>query len=103
MTNETDVRWLDELGLHGAVLAKDPEAFAELMRRYDPVVRAHLLRITPEDRIDEEVAGFWCGLLDGERLRGWEPELGGLLAQWIGVLAAQACAARIRTEERRAA
>jgi hypothetical protein len=48
--------------------------------------------------IEIELAGFWCGLLgDGfARLRFWEPQLGGLLAQWVNVLAAQACAARLR-------
>ncbi len=88
-----DVRWLDEVGLHNAVVQGDQEAFSELMRRFDPIVRAHVARVTPEDSIDAELAKFWCGwVADGfARLRGWEPELGGLLAQWIGVLAAQAC------------
>ena len=100
-----EVRWLDEVGLHQAVVAGDQEAFAELMRRFDPIVRAHIARVTPEDQIELELAKFWCGFIaDGfARLCGWEPELGGLLAQWIGVLAAQACAARLRSEERRAA
>ena len=101
MTNERDlsgnVRWLDEVGLHQAVVRGDREAFAELMRRFDPVVRPHIARVTPEELVDAELAKFWCGwIADGfARLRGWEPELGGLLSQRIGVLAAQACAARL--------
>jgi hypothetical protein len=87
-----DVRRLDGVGLLRAVIAGDPEAFAELMRRFDPVVRAQVARVTPKESIDEEIAEFWCGLI-GERfapLQGWEPD-GGLLAQWISFLAAQAC------------
>lgn len=87
-----DVRWLDEVALHGAVVSGDQEAFAELRRRFDPVLRARLLRFTPEAEIDGELARFWCTWVqDGfARLRGWEPSLGCLLGQWIVVLAAQA-------------
>jgi hypothetical protein len=92
MTKETDVRWLDEVALHKAVVAGDPEAFAELMRRFDPIVRAQLARVAREEAINEAMAGFWCGLItdDLARLRNWKPKLGGLLAQLVVGLAAQA-------------
>jgi hypothetical protein len=106
MTNERiDVRWLDEEGLHEAVVAGDPEAFAELMRRYDPVVRHQVWRVlggsrlTADESLDERMAAIWCALLDDAsfaRLREWDPERCGLLATWIAHLAACACADRLR-------
>jgi hypothetical protein len=111
MTNERngkwDVRWLDEIALHAAVVDGDPEAFAELMRRYDPVVRDQVWRMLAGSRlvacdaslttIDERVAEFWCWLLDGmEQLREWDPDQCGLLASWLAMLAARSCADRLR-------
>jgi len=95
-----NVRWLDEQALHVSVMAGDGEAFAELMRRYDPVVRRQLWRVAPleVDGVDEEVAEFWCALIevDLKPLAGWHAGLGGPLAQWLQMLAAQAAAARVR-------
>jgi hypothetical protein len=97
MTNEEraygDVRWLDERALHAATLAGDPEAFAEVMRRYDPVVRYKIWRVlgghllAPE-ALDGRVAELWCALLadDLALLRQWDPELGELFAPWLGNL-----------------
>jgi hypothetical protein len=98
MTNEMnfDVQWLDEVALHQAVVGGDPEAFAELIRRFDPVVRVHVARSTPEGSLEEAMAEFWIGLIRDPRLGAWDPELGGLLAQWIAMIAAQVCALRLR-------
>ena len=108
MTNDRngkwDVKWLDEIALHRAVLDGDPEAFAELMRRYDPVVRDQIWRmlagsrLLATDALDERVAEFWCSLLDDmDRLAEWDPEQCGLLASWLALLAARACADKLRT------
>ncbi len=94
MKNDGDVKWLDEVALHEAVVGGDPEAFAELIRRFDPVVRAQVSRAVPEETLEDELAGFWIGLIRDPRLRAWEPERGGLLAQWIGALASRARDAR---------
>ena len=93
-----NVRWLDEVALHVSVMAGDREAFAELMRRYDPIVRRQLARAAADGAIDEEVAEFWCALIEVELrpLAGWHAGLGGPLAQWLQMLAAQAAAARVR-------
>jgi hypothetical protein len=101
MTNEHDVQWLDEVGLHQAVVGGDPEAFAELIRRFEPIVRPQVMRSVPEALVELELAEFWIGLIRDPKLRAWEPELGGLFAQWIGTLAAQACA-RVRDGKRAA-
>jgi hypothetical protein len=89
-----DVQWLDEVALHQAVVGGDPQAFGELIRRFDPVVRAQLARTTQEERLEEELAEFWIALIRDPRLTAWEPALGGLFAEWIGMLAAQT--ARVR-------
>jgi hypothetical protein len=68
----TNVRWLDEVALQKQVLAGDQEAFAELMRRFDPVMRCRL--------DDEELAAFWCRRLGD--LAAWNPDEG-MLAQWL--------------------
>ena len=96
MTKETDVRWLDEVALHKAAVGGDEEAFAELMRRFEPMVRTQLARVACEEAINEAMAGFWCGLItdDLAQLRAWAPELGGLLAQWVMRLAALAVRSR---------
>jgi hypothetical protein len=101
MTNEResmqgDVQWLDEVGLHQAVVGGDPEAFAELIRRFDPLVRAQVARAAPEEQLEQEMAEMWLALIRDPRLRAWEPAWGGLLADWVGMLAAQACALRQR-------
>jgi hypothetical protein len=108
MTNERgkggDVRWLDERALHATVMAGDSEAFAELMRRYESVVRQQLGRAlaggrgTTNDATDELVAEFWCELLRDDRraLRAWDDERYGLLAPWLGALAARAGAEELR-------
>jgi hypothetical protein len=99
-----DVRWLDEIALHAAVVDGDPEAFAELMRRYDPVVRDQIWRmlagsrLLASDALDERVAELWCWLLDDgmEQLREWDPDQCGLLASWLAMLAARSCADKLR-------
>jgi hypothetical protein len=100
MTNEmNDVQWWDEVALHQAVAGGDPEAFAELIRRFDPVVRAQLQRAIGQERIEEAMAEFWIGLIRDPKLLKWDPELGGILGPHIGALAAQVA----RLQERRAA
>jgi hypothetical protein len=105
MKNEKDVRWLDEMGLHRAVLGGDPEAFAELMWRYDPLVRARLAGCATPETLDVVVADFWCGLIadDLRPLCAWDAGRGGTLGQWLMVLAAYACAAKLRQTAKRAA
>src|SRR5262245_60419853 len=67
MTNERatkrDVRWLDEAGLHRAVVGGDQEAFAELMWRYDPLVRSQLKRCASDEKLDVAIADFWCAMI----------------------------------------
>jgi hypothetical protein len=108
MTNERerwgDVRWLDERALHEATLAGDPEAFAEVMRRYDPVVRYKIWRVLggsrllASDALDGQIAEFWCSLIaDGmATLQKWDPEGGELFAPWLGNLALHAGGEKLR-------
>ena len=71
MTNERngwqDVRWMDEKTLHAAVLGGDQEAFAEIMRRYDPVVRYKIWRVlgrlVAAETLDAQIAELWCALM----------------------------------------
>jgi hypothetical protein len=93
-----DVQWLDEVGLHQAVVGGDPEAFAELIRRFDPLVRAQLSPATPDEQVEAEMAEVWIALIRDPRLRAWEAAWGGLLADWVSMLAAQASSARQRAE-----
>jgi hypothetical protein len=73
--------------------AGDPEAFAEIIERYDPVVRYKIWRVlgrlVPAEALDAQIAGFWCALLadDKSRLREWEWERGERFASWLGNLA----------------
>ena len=102
MTNERakrqDVRWLDEVGLHRAVVAGDQEAFAELMRRYDPLVRSRMKGCASDEKLEVAIADFWCALIaeDLRSLRTWDAGRGGTLGQWLMVLAAYACKAKLR-------
>lgn len=101
---QRNVRWLDEAGLHRAVLGGDPEAFAELMWRYDPLVRSRLKRCASDDQLEAEIADFWCAMIadDFRSLRSWDEGRGGTLGQWLMVLAAYACKARLRSSQRAA-
>jgi hypothetical protein len=109
MTNERatrqDVRWLDEVGLHRAVIGGDAEAFAELMWRYDPLVRSRFKSWASGERLDVEVADFWCAMIEDDvrSLRAWDAGRGGTLGQWLMVLAAYACAAKLRQAAKTAA
>src|SRR3954449_9632100 len=109
MTNERqtqrNVRWLDEAGLHEAVMGGDQEAFAELMWRYDPLVRSRFKTSAHGDALDVAVADFWCALIaeDLRSLRAWDAGRGGTLGQWLMVLAAYAAAAKLRESATRAA
>jgi hypothetical protein len=76
----TNVKWLDEVALSRQVLSGDQEAFSELMRRFDPVVRSRLRNESGEAR-DEEIAAFWCRRLGD--IGSWNPDEGLLLAQWL--------------------
>jgi hypothetical protein len=102
---QRDVRWLDEVGLHRAVIAGDQEAFAELMWRYDPLVRSRLTGCARDESLDVEIAEFWCAMIadDLRPLRAWDAGRGGTLGQWLMVLAAYACAAKLRQAAKRAA
>jgi hypothetical protein len=98
------VRWLDEHALVAAALAQDPEAFAELIRRYDPVVRYKIWRvlggtqlIRPE-QLDGVIADFWCALVDADLqpLAEWHAGDGELLAAALGTQATQYAGDRLR-------
>ena len=108
MTNERatkrDVRWLDEVGLHRAVIGGDQEAFAELMWRYDPLVRSRLKACANGEQLDVEIADFWCAMIadDLRSLRAWYTGRGGTLGQWLMVLAAYAFKAKLRQMKRAA-
>src|SRR5947209_10902115 len=88
------VRSLDEHALVAAALAKDPEAFSELIRRYDPVVRYKIWRVlggaqlVPPEQLDGIIADFWCGLVDADLqpLAEWNAAGGELLAATLGGL-----------------
>ncbi|HEX6837531.1 MAG TPA: hypothetical protein VF334_13215 [Polyangia bacterium] len=101
---QRDVRWLDEAGLHRAVLGGDREAFAELMWRYDPLVRSRLKGCASDEKLEVEIADFWCAMIadDLRSLRTWDQGRGGTLGQWLMVLAAYACKAKLRPSERAA-
>ena len=99
-----DVRWLDERALHEATLAGDPEAFAEVMRRYDPVVRYKIWRVlggsqlVKVEQLDGVIADFWCALVDDDlgALAAWHAGNGELLAAALGALATQYASDRLR-------
>jgi hypothetical protein len=98
------VRWLDEHALVEAVLAKDPEAFAELIRRYDPVARYKIWRVlggaqlVRQEQLDGAIADFWCGIVDAELepLAEWSAARGELLAAALGGLATQFASHRLQ-------
>jgi hypothetical protein len=108
MTNEratkADVRWLDEAGIHRAVVGGDQEAFAELMWRYDPLVRSQLKRCASDEKLDVEVADFWCAMIadDLRSLRTWDTSRCGTLGQWLMVLAAYAAKEKLRQTKKAA-
>lgn len=87
------------------MLGGDQEAFAELMWRYDPLVRSRLAACASEETLDVEIAEFWCAMIADElrSLRAWDAGRGGTLGQWLMVLAAYACAAKVRQAGKRAA
>jgi hypothetical protein len=99
-----DVRWLDEHALVAAALSQDPEAFAELIRRYDPVVRYKIWRVlggpqlVQPEQLDGVIADFWCALVDVELepLATWQEERGELLGAALGSLATQFASDRLR-------
>jgi len=101
---QRDVRWLDEAALHRAVIDGDQEAFAELMWRYDPLVRSRLKLCASDEKLEIEIADFWCAMIadDLRALRTWNSARGGTLGQWLMVLAAYACKEKLR-QSRRAA
>jgi hypothetical protein len=90
-----DIRWLDENALHRALQLGLPDAFAEVIRRFDPQVRAQLSRATPDDLLEYELAEFWIRLFRDPRFRQWTPEIGPALAQHIAALAAKWCNTRL--------
>jgi hypothetical protein len=99
-----DVRWLDEHALVDAALAKDPESFAELIRRYDPVARYKIWRVlggaqlVRPEQLDGVIADFWCALVDADLrpLAEWNASEGELLATAIGAQATQFASGRLR-------
>jgi hypothetical protein len=99
-----DVRWLDERALVAAALGKDPEAFAELIRRYDPVVRYKIWRVlggaqlVAPEQLDGVIADFWCALVDDDlsALAAWHADGGELLAAALAALATQYASDRLR-------
>ena len=95
---------MDEKTLHAAVLGGDQEAFAEIMRRYDPVVRSRLKGCASGEQLEVEIADFWCAMIgdDLQSLRTWDAGRGGTLGQWLMVLAAYACKAKLRQTKRAA-
>ena len=99
-----DVRWLDEAGLHRAVIGGDQEAFAELMWRYDPLVRSRLAGCARDEALEVEIAEFWCAMIadDLRSLRTWDAGRGATLGQWLMVLAAYACKAKLRQPKKAA-
>lgn len=108
MTNERatkqDVRWLDEAGLHRAVIGGDQEAFSELLWRYDPLVRSQLKRCASDENLDVAIADFRCAMIadDLRSLRTWDTGRGGTLGQWLMALAAYAAKAKLRETKRAA-
>ena len=99
-----DVRWFDEHALVTAALHKDPEAFAEIYRRYDPVVRYKIWRVLggaqliAEAELDHAIADFWCTLVDADLapLAEWNADPCTLLGAAIGAFATQYASERLR-------
>jgi DNA-directed RNA polymerase specialized sigma24 family protein len=88
MTNEkpmNDVRHLDNRSLRDAAVEGDPEAFGEIMRRFDPVVRAGIERLVSPDAVDDLIAEVWCLLMRQRmsRLRAWDPTRHVTLGAWL--------------------
>ena len=56
------------------------------------------------EQLDVEIADFWCAMIahDLRSLRGWDTGRGGRLGQWLMVLAAYACKAKLRQMKRAA-
>jgi DNA-directed RNA polymerase specialized sigma24 family protein len=103
-----DVRHFDQPTLRAQVLAGDPEAFGELMRRYEPLVRQEMLRaltgsmLTSSDTLEEVLAEFWVALLGDRmgRLRTWGPDRD--LGAWLRLLAWQTSMSHLRALSRHA-
>jgi DNA-directed RNA polymerase specialized sigma24 family protein len=80
-----DVRHFDNRRLRDAAVEGDPEAFGEIMRRFDPVVRAAIAQLVPAGAVDDLIAEVWCLLMRQHmsRLREWDPVRHVTLGAWL--------------------
>lgn len=94
--SQFDVAELPDVNLARLALRDDPIAWAELVRRFEPVIRTQLGRtlaagqkLLSSDSVDEALGEFWIALLNRDRdwLRRFDPQGGKTLAGWLGVLA----------------
>ncbi len=99
----------DDVTLRDAVLAHDPRAWTELLRRFRPLVFRCITRITGRsdamcmDDAQEIFAELCCSLLadDMHKLRAWDPARGSRLSTWLGMLAVHLTYDHLRRHARR--
>jgi RNA polymerase sigma-70 factor (ECF subfamily) len=92
-----DLRSLDDGSLaYRAALSNDRAAWAEMLRRFEPVIRHQLGRslsaahsLLSSDSLDDAMQEFWLAVLKKDRawLLRFEPERGHKLASWLGLMA----------------
>jgi len=105
--SETGVRDLEELELLRRVIANDPAAWREFIRRFEPVIRHQIGRsIWPHraalssDSMADVLGEFWIYVLKNDRaaLRAYDPAKGSRLSSWLGMLAMQTAWKHVRKQ-----
>jgi hypothetical protein len=106
---ETPLRDLHDAELARRALTNDPAVWAELVRRFKPLIRKQLSRamagggrVLCSDSIDEALGEYWIALLKNDRnwLRRYDSSSGRSLAKWLGVLAWDVGTKHMRTLRR---
>lgn len=96
--------------LHGRLLDHDERAWAELFRRFRPLMLSciHRTALRRGERLSEDerlevYAELCCLLVQGDlrRIRAWNPERGSKLSTWMGLLASHAASDYLRARRRR--
>jgi hypothetical protein len=91
----TDLRALSDAELARRALTNDGDTWAELTRRFEPVLRKEIGRtlaagkkLLASDSVDEVLSEYWVALLGHDRtwLRRFDSSRT-MLATWLGVLA----------------
>ena len=89
---------LDEAALLRGVLRRDPMAWREFVRRYEPVMRRQIGRVLScrKDITDEVMSDVYLRLLDKNmrKLRAFDRSRGATLGTWLGMVACDAARRR---------